>query len=99
MSGYKLAPRANRDLAAIEDYIAADSPAAARRTIIALRSKCRMLSRTPRIGKRRDELAPDLRSFPMKNYTIFYRLAEKGIEIIRILHGARDIERIFSEEE
>jgi len=35
----------------------------------------------------------------MGNYVIFYRKALRGIDIIRVLHGARDIERIFEEDQ
>ena len=30
-----------------------------------------------------------------ENFLIFYRLIEDGIEVIRVLHGAREIERLF----
>jgi toxin ParE1/3/4 len=40
-----------------------------------------------------------LRSFPVGNYVIFYREVSEGIEIIRVLHGARDIEGIISSSE
>ncbi|NJK75351.1 MAG: type II toxin-antitoxin system RelE/ParE family toxin [Microcoleus sp. SU_5_6] len=32
-----------------------------------------------------------------KRYLIFYRTAETGIEILRVLHGARDLEAILDE--
>jgi len=32
-----------------------------------------------------------------KNYVIFYRPISEGIEVIRVLHGGRDIERLFQE--
>ena len=35
----------------------------------------------PRIG----------RSFPLGNHLIFYRPIDDGIELVRVLHGARDI--------
>jgi toxin ParE1/3/4 len=32
------------------------------------------------------------------NYLIFYRIAEAGVEVLRILHGAQDYERaLFGE--
>jgi toxin ParE1/3/4 len=40
----------------------------------------------------------DVRAWPIKgfrNYLIFYRLEEYGIMVLRVLHGARDIERIL----
>jgi toxin ParE1/3/4 len=40
-------------------------------------------------------LAPGLQSFPFGRYIIFYRPVANAIEIVRVLHGARDIENIF----
>jgi toxin ParE1/3/4 len=43
-----------------------------------------------------------LRRFPVsgfENYLIFYLSLENGIDIIRVLHGARDIDQLFVEEE
>jgi toxin ParE1/3/4 len=39
----------------------------------------------------------NLRSFPVGSYVIFYRPIEEGIEVIRVLHSARDIEDIFAD--
>jgi len=47
------------------------------------------------MGRLRDELADGLRSFPVGRYVIFYRPIPKGIEIVRVLHGARDLDAIF----
>jgi toxin ParE1/3/4 len=47
------------------------------------------------MGKRRDELVTNVRSFPVGNYLIFYRPVNQGIEVLRVLHGARDIPSIF----
>lgn len=38
-----------------------------------------------------DILHPGLRFLPEGNYLIFYRLREEHLEVVRILHGARDI--------
>lgn len=37
------------------------------------------------------ELAPELRSFAVKRYVVFYLPMPEGIAVIRVLHGARDI--------
>jgi toxin ParE1/3/4 len=44
-------------------------------------------------------LLPGLRSFPFKDYLIFYVPLANGIEVVRVLRGRRDIKRIFHEEE
>jgi toxin ParE1/3/4 len=50
-----------------------------------------LLASAPHLGRSVEELAPSLRSFPIGNYLIFYRPIESGIELIRVLHGAREI--------
>jgi len=56
-----------------------------------------MLAENPKIGREHDELFLNLRSFPYKDYVIFYFPIENGVEIYRVLHGARDIESLFEE--
>ncbi len=48
---------------------------------------------------RRAELAADLRSFPFGRYVIFYAPIEDGIDVVRVLHGARDIDAVFGEDQ
>jgi toxin ParE1/3/4 len=47
------------------------------------------------MGRSRPELAPDLRSFPVGSYLIFYQPLDDGIEIIRIISAARDVDALF----
>lgn len=47
------------------------------------------------MGRSREELAPGLRSFPVARYVVFYRTGHRGIEIARVLHGARDLDLLF----
>jgi toxin ParE1/3/4 len=54
-----------------------------------------MLSNHPRAGTERPELGSRLRSFPVGNYIIFYRPKRDGIELTRVLHGSRNLLRIF----
>ena len=51
----------------------------------------------PQIGRRRDELYPGLRSVPLEDYLIFYRLVPEGIEVMRVVGGYRDLEALFVE--
>jgi toxin ParE1/3/4 len=58
--------------------------------------KCfEMLAEMPHAGRRRDELEVNLRSLPEGHYVLFYRETADGVEIIRVLHGARDIQSMF----
>ena len=49
-----------------------------------------LLAQAPQAGTRRDELAPGLRGFPVRNYIIYYAETERHVVISRILHGMRD---------
>lgn len=97
MSSYLLTFQAVKDLEEIHDFIAEDNPKIALSFINSIEGKCETLASSPEIGRKRDNLAPELRSFPYRSYVIFYRHKKSVIEIIRILHGARDIEAIFAE--
>jgi Plasmid stabilization system protein len=91
-------PRARVDLVDIWHYIAVVSPTKADRLLDSLNTQFQKLARFPEIGRAREELAPSLRSFSVKRYAIFYRIIKDGVEIVRVLHGARDIESILEEE-
>jgi toxin ParE1/3/4 len=86
-----LSPAAKNDLADIWAYIAADDSVTADRFVDTLHAKCLALTHAPRMGRGRDELIHGLRSFPFQNYVIFYRHSAASVEIVRVLHGARDI--------
>lgn len=91
-------PQAAEDIAEIWDYIADDSLAAADRFVDQLDEQFGLLATQPQIGRARGELAPDVRSFPFGRYVIFYLPLADGIEVVRILHSARDIDAVFGEE-
>jgi len=95
MNGVQFTPEASRDLDQIEEYISKDDPEAALRLIHRIGERCELLSRHPAAGEDRSELRPGIRSLPVGNYLVFYRPAENGIEVIRVLHGARDVPRFF----
>ncbi|MDX2006292.1 MAG: type II toxin-antitoxin system RelE/ParE family toxin [Meiothermus sp.] len=52
----------------------------------------------PDIGRARANLAPGLRSIPEGSYLIFYRPTSSEVEIVRVLHGARDLEALLDDE-
>jgi len=95
MSRYRISVRAREDLKEIYRYIAKDNPTAAGQLRDAFYEKFRMLVRQPLIGEACQDLLPDLRFFTVGNYVIFYVLADNGVKIIRVLHGARDVDALF----
>lgn len=91
-------PEALNDLAEIWEYIGANNPDAADRLLDNINDKVKLIAESPYIGREREELAPGIRSFPVARYLIFYRPIAGGIEIVRVLHGSRDIDSLLSEE-
>ena len=92
-------PLAETDILEIWDYIADDSLAAADRWVDHLDEQFRVLATQPMMGRARDELAPGVRSFPFGRYVVFYVLLDDGIDVVRVLHGARDIDAAFNPEQ
>lgn len=62
-----------------------------------LDAKLNLLATQPQMGRKRDELAPGLRSFPFGRHVVFYLPLHDGIEVVRLLHGARDMDALFGE--
>ena len=83
--------RALRDLDGVWDYIARDNPAIADHLLDKIAATCEMLERQPMIGEARPDLAVNLREVPVGNYVIFYRPLTDGIEVVRVLHAARNV--------
>ena len=92
-------PRALTDLAEIWAYIAEDSPERADAFADLLTANLATLAQRPRMDRPRPELAPDLRSFTVGRYVIFYGAISRRVEVVRVLHGSRDIESIFEQQQ
>ena len=95
MSQYRISDAARSDLDEIWFYLAQDNPDAADRFVRVLVAWFPRLAAMPGMGRQREELAQRLRSFPTAHYVIFYRPMENGVEIARVLHGARDFPSQF----
>ncbi|MDB5321457.1 MAG: plasmid stabilization system [Phycisphaerales bacterium] len=84
-------------------YIGENNLDAARRFLTAAQDDCRTLARMPGMGAMREFTNPDLtglRSWPIKGfekYLIFYLPTQTGIDVLRVVHGAQDLNRIFEE--
>jgi toxin ParE1/3/4 len=90
-------PQAKSDLVDILAYIGERNRVAARRLAKELTKLFNPLARFPLLGRDRQELAPGLKSYPLGNFVVFYRPMKAGIEVIRVLHGARDIPPLFQD--
>ena len=88
-------PEAEDDLWEILVYIARDNEDAAFRLIDSIDERFQMLAQFAGGGQSRPELLPNVRSFPVGRYLIFYRPIEDGIEVLRVVHGSRNLRRLF----
>lgn len=95
MTGYRLRPSAVRDLEAIGDYIAADSPARAVTFVDELLALCTRVAARPRAYRRRDDLARGLRQAVHGHYLLLFTCDEDGVVFERIVHGARRLEDLI----
>ena len=93
---------ARLDINDIADYIARDSLAAADRFVDAVGDAFERLAEMPGMGVRREFNNPRLagmRMWPVTGFSkhlIFYRATETRLEVIRVLHGSRDLETLFA---
>jgi toxin ParE1/3/4 len=97
-----LRPAADRDLFDQADYLAKHQTLqSGLRFLRAAEKTFPLLASQPQLGARTEYRSSHLygmRMFPIKrfpNHLVFYRVVEDGVEIVRVLHGARDIETLF----
>jgi toxin ParE1/3/4 len=96
MSIVKVAPEAVRDLKDIGGYIARDNPERAVSYVRELRAKMEKIGENPKGYPKRIDLDLNIRSAPYQSYLIFFHILENGtVEIVRVIHGARDIEDLL----
>jgi toxin ParE1/3/4 len=88
---------ARAELDAIWKYVAVASRSSdtADRLIESITRHFYLIAKQPGMGRPRDELRPGYRSFPVGQYLIFYRVLEKQVEIMHVLHGKRDLDAMF----
>ena len=95
---------AESDLDEQSEYLGRDDPSSAERFLAAAYRAFRDLAETPGLGRLRRFRAArlhGLRSWRVRgfdNWLVFYRVTDNAVEIVRVLHGARDLEAAFEEE-
>lgn len=88
-------PQAEIDVLDIWSYIAEDSMTEADRWVDQLEECLATWATQPLMGRLRDELADHLRSLAFGHYVLFALPLPDGIDVVRVLHGARDIDAVF----
>lgn len=97
-------PQVERDIEECFVFIAEENLDAGVYFLVAVEESIEQLAEFPLIGKKLEFGNPrfkDLRVWRVKNYSdylIFYLVRENIIEIVRFLHGARDLNALFDEE-
>lgn len=97
MGRYRIAAIAQSDLDSVWDYIGISQgqPDAAHRQLELLRQRFSLLGEYPLLGERREELRPLLRSHVVGSYVILYYPLGNGIEVVGVVHAARDLAAVF----
>jgi toxin ParE1/3/4 len=101
----RIRPRARQDIVEVAVFIGRDSLTAAERFLDATETTFQLLVASPEIGPiypTKQEVLTGLRVFRVNrfpNHLVFYRVLANGIEIIRVIHGARDLELALLDEE
>lgn len=97
-SGYSLTPAAREDLREIQAFLRKQSAAAAKTVIAGIREQIRKLAAAPGIGHLREDLSTEpLRFWSVWSYLIVYRVETERLEVVRVLHGSRDVESLLQE--
>ena len=92
MNRFRLTNRARRDIDEIWLYLGRkQSPDRADAVTDAILDACLRLADTPGMGTALPGM-PGWRSYSVNGYLILFRPIPRGIEIERVVHGARDIE-------
>lgn len=87
--------QAEEDLIEIWIYIAQDNPVAADRVLDDIEERFHALADNPLMGRLRPDIASELRYFTVGKYLILYRTVSNGVQIVRVVHGARDLPHLF----
>ncbi len=95
MSRFYLTALAKRDLQSILAHIARHRPQVAEEVIDRLQDKCELLASHPMLGQDRPEFSGQ-RSFSVERWVIYYRVVDDEIEVTRIMHGARNVDDLFT---
>jgi toxin ParE1/3/4 len=86
--------RAREDLLEIWGWIASDNPKIADRVYDAIEKRCNSLQKQPQLGRPRPEVGEGARSLVIERWIAFYRIVENGVQIVRIVDGARDLSKL-----
>lgn len=88
-------PAARADLIKIGDFIAQDNPSRALSFLAEIEIKMRQAAERPESFPARHEVREGLRSARHGRYLIFFLEADEEVQVVRVLHGAKDLSQVF----
>jgi toxin ParE1/3/4 len=89
----------------ISTYISYDNLDAGDRFLYAAEATFQRIAKNPGVGRLcnfKDPSVAQMRQYPVKgfkNYLVLYELTETTIDIVRVVHGARNLEPLLLEPE
>jgi toxin ParE1/3/4 len=96
MFPFVLSPDALQDLQDIWDFIASGNVVAADKLEDKFFDAFEMLAKHPRMGHVRPDLTErDVRFWPVGEYLIVYRGLPAPLQVVAVLHGARDVAEVI----
>jgi len=96
MGRYSLTDAAKSDVREISSYIQDRNPSAARKVRQDLQAAMRRLADFPGMGHARPDLGDDdVRVWAVYSYLIVYRADPTPLQVLRVVHGARDLREIL----
>lgn len=96
MKTFRLSAQAAREVENIWEYIAKDDVAAASRVRLEFYEAFQKLADRPGIGHTRHDLTGQpVRFWPVRSYLVVYKADSRPLEIVRVVHGARDLTRLL----
>lgn len=88
-------PAARADLIEIGDFIAQDNPSRALSFLAEIKARMQQAAERPESFPARDDVRAGLRSARHGRYLIFFLETREEVQVVRVMHGARDLPRIF----
>lgn len=94
MTTFVMAPLAEADVTEIHRYIALDRPVAALRMVQRLFLRFELIGLNPSLGRKREVGGVPVRTSVVRPFVIFYDESARPVQILRVLHGARDLSQL-----
>ena len=82
---------ADKDLYSIALHIGETSIERGKALVERIRRRAEILRAHPEVGRARPELGDGIRSLIERPYVLLYRISDEDVEIVAVLHGARDL--------